>query len=84
MCHKTTAVEIDGDAIEVDSCVSDIVEALNRGGIETYSSCCGHDRATGTIHLLDGRSLLVVPRSVLHKMRGNHVIVLDKPLSMSG
>ncbi len=41
----------------VDSCIADIVDALNAAGIFTANSCCGHGREEGSIVLHDGREL---------------------------
>ncbi len=43
----------------VDSCLAPLVAALNRGGILTASSCCGHGREPGFVLLQDGRVLIV-------------------------
>lgn len=45
--------------IEIDRCISDIVLALNRGGVYTISSCCGHGKGPGDILLADGRKLIL-------------------------
>lgn len=45
--------------VSVDSCIADIVRALNRGGVKTANSCCGHGKRRGTILLHDGRELIV-------------------------
>lgn len=50
---------INGVEKELDFCIEDIVLALNKGGIKTTSSCCGHDRKTGYIYLQDGRELKI-------------------------
>lgn len=42
----------------IDSCIADIVEAL-QGKIKTIGSCCGHGESKGEILLLDGRKLVV-------------------------
>jgi hypothetical protein len=42
---------------EIDSCIADIVAALNRGGVQTIASCCGHGTGYGSIVLADGREL---------------------------
>lgn len=39
----------------VDTCIAPIVEALNKAGILTSSSCCGHGKSNGVISLHDGR-----------------------------
>lgn len=43
----------------IDTCIADIVRALNEGGIKTKASCCGHGEASGNIILCDGRSLTI-------------------------
>lgn len=43
----------------VDSCIAPIVDALNKGGVFTSNSCCGHENGPGVIFLHDGRSLVV-------------------------
>lgn len=45
----------------VDSCIADLVEALNAAGIYTANSCCGHGERPGGIILHDGRVLTVQP-----------------------
>lgn len=45
----------------VDVCIAPIVEALNKAGIHTLSSCCGHGESVGEIPLMDGRSIVVRP-----------------------
>ena len=45
----------------IDPCLKPMIEALNRAGIETVSSCCGHGRRPGNIALKDGRELMVFP-----------------------
>jgi len=44
----------------IDHCISQIIAALNAGGVQTIASCCGHKRMLGEIMLRDGRELLVV------------------------
>lgn len=43
----------------IDRCIAPIIEALNAGGVYTANSCCGHGEEDGTIHLHDGRILVV-------------------------
>lgn len=43
----------------IDKCIAPIVDALNKAGIITISSCCGHGKTDGTILLLDGRTLII-------------------------
>ena len=47
--------------IPVDSCISNLVQALNNSDIETLSSCCGHGNIWGSIMLADGRELIIAP-----------------------
>jgi hypothetical protein len=41
----------------IDSCIADLVRALQEGGINMRSSCCGHGKSNGEIILADGRTL---------------------------
>ena len=43
----------------VDRCIYPIVEALNRAGVYTANSCCGHGERPGSIVLHDGRVLRI-------------------------
>jgi len=43
----------------IDSCIASLVKALQEGGIDMSSSCCGHGRPLGDIYLQDGRILLI-------------------------
>jgi len=43
----------------VDSCLAPIIDTLNKAGIYTASSCCGHSKEPGSIILHDGRELIV-------------------------
>lgn len=45
--------------VPVDSCISDLVEVLNEGGVLTIACCCGHGKGEGRIDLLDGRVLFI-------------------------
>lgn len=47
----------------VDSCIAQIVQALNAGGVTTLGSCCGHGKTGGTITLADGRALVITTRA---------------------
>jgi len=44
----------------IDPCLNGIITALNKGGIKTIASCCGHGRQPGSIILEDGRELIIV------------------------
>ncbi len=47
------------DTKAVDSCIADIMDALNAAGIFTANSCCGHGKSDGGILLHDGRELVI-------------------------
>ena len=67
MCEWGTHVEVENllafngewhrRTWKIDACIAPIVEALNRGGVETTQSCCGHGKGPGRIDLADGRVL---------------------------
>lgn len=52
--------EFHWDVKGIDSCIADIVQALNDAGIYTANCCCGHGETHGSIILHDGR-VLVIP-----------------------
>lgn len=43
----------------IDSCIADLVEALQNAGINMLGSCCGHGKRSGEIALADGRVIRV-------------------------
>lgn len=45
--------------VAVDSCIADLVRALNDANIETIGCCCGHGKENGSILLADGRELKI-------------------------
>lgn len=45
--------------VMVDRCIAPLIQALNDGGFQTISSCCGHNQCVGSIALEDGRVLLI-------------------------
>lgn len=45
--------------VGIDSCIADIVQALQTAGIDMRASCCGHGTPNGQIDLMDGRTLIV-------------------------
>lgn len=47
------------DTKGIDSCIADLVQALNNAGIYTAQSCCGHGKGNGRIDLHDGRILYI-------------------------
>ena len=44
--------------VSIDFCIADIVDALQKAGIDMRGSCCGHGRMPGYIQLQDGRLLI--------------------------
>jgi hypothetical protein len=53
----------------IDSCIADIVNALQRGGIDMRGSCCGHGKDFGNIILQDGRIISVCPTADYRSLR---------------
>ncbi len=45
----------------VDECIKPLIEAMNKCGMETVASCCGHGYRPGNIVLKDGREIIIVP-----------------------
>lgn len=45
--------------VMIDSCIADIVKALQDGGIDMRASCCGHGKRNGHILLQDGREITI-------------------------
>lgn len=55
--------------VDIDSCIADIVEALQKAGIDMRGSCCGHGKRIGDITLQDGRVLLITDKSYLKNQK---------------
>jgi hypothetical protein len=53
----------------IDACIARVVEALNKDGLRTISSCCGHGDDLGRIDLEDGRALVIIPSTDWHRRR---------------
>lgn len=64
---------------EVDSCIAPLVKALQKAGIGTIGSCCGHGEWEGYILLEDERRLLILDEKTNkayekhHRMRGTSI-----------
>lgn len=43
----------------IDECIAPLVDALNKAGVFTVTSCCGHGKLPGEIWLWDGRKLII-------------------------
>ena len=50
---------INGKVRCIDWCIHQIIAALNAGGVETFSSCCGHGVHDGEI-VLENRRVLII------------------------
>jgi len=48
----------DGSTVLIDKSIAPLVDSLNKGGIKTITSCCGHGRTDGYV-LCDDRLLIV-------------------------
>jgi len=48
---------------QIDSCIADLVRALQRAEINMRGSCCGHGKTWGSVGLWDGRVLVVTDES---------------------
>ena len=59
---QRSTITIGGKAVEIDNCLTNIIQALNDGGVETLISCCGHGRTNGHIVLKD-RILIVTAKT---------------------
>lgn len=51
--------DADGNTVGVDPCIAGLVRLLNRAGIRTVASCCGHGFRPGNIVFEDGRELII-------------------------
>jgi hypothetical protein len=43
-----------GRVVEIDECIAPIIDAMQKGGIYTLTSCCGHGKGDGYILLENG------------------------------
>jgi hypothetical protein len=57
--------------VEIDSCIADLVEALQTFGIDMRGSCCGHLKRIGHISLQDGRELLILNKETNERFQYN-------------
>ena len=58
--RNQACMPINGRVQCIDFCIHHIVAALNAGGVNTVSCCCGHEKMPGRIYLEDGRILKIV------------------------
>lgn len=56
-------VSIDGKEVRIDRCIAPIVKALNKAGIRTITSCCGHSLTNNGYIELQDRLLIVTPQT---------------------
>ena len=63
MCNwgETAVINLGDKVIDVDSCIAPLVKALNDAGLCTVASCCGHGKQPGTVALVDGREIRIMP-----------------------
>ena len=54
-------MQIQGEGVEIDSEIYELVYALNIGGSKTVACCSGHVKRLGNIALEDGRELIIMP-----------------------
>lgn len=52
---------------KIDGCIAPLVDALNKGGIYTRSSCCGHGRGLGGITLENQGELIILSPDVARR-----------------
>ena len=52
-CDISDKVTINGNEILIDRCIKDLVLMLNKMGVVTTNSCCGHGRTDGWILTTD-------------------------------
>jgi hypothetical protein len=52
--------------VKVDSCIADTVQFLNRAGIVTIGSCCGHFGADSIIDLENGNKIIIQQSKETH------------------
>jgi len=50
---------INGKKVDVDEYIVPMVKALNKAGLETIASCCGHGKQPVSIVLKDGREIRI-------------------------
>ena len=60
----------------IDSCIAPIISTLQKIGVITVASCCGHGKWHGHILLLDGR-LIVIDDSMPIKILNKGVIAYE-------
>ena len=71
MCKWGTDARVvlpSGKTIAVDSCIADFVDRLNKAGIETVASCCGHGHLPASIILADDRFLVLTDRATWERI----------------
>ena len=57
--------------VSIDRCILSIIDGLNRAGIYTRGSCCGHGKKDGIISLEDGRNLIIQNKPAISMSGGN-------------
>jgi len=61
MCknNSTRPLWINSEIVYIDECIHKLIWCLNRNGMETVASCCGHGKQPGRILLKDGREIII-------------------------
>lgn len=61
MCKwgNTKVLYIDGVPRDIDECIYDLVEKLNKIGLKTVACCCGHGNRPGSIAFADGTEFIM-------------------------
>lgn len=62
--HLSSTGEAKWREFGIDSCIAPIVKALQEAGIDMTGSCCGHGKSPGRIDLVDGRTIVILPKGV--------------------
>jgi len=55
-------VIIKGKEVKIDSCLAILIDEMNRAGIETLASCCGHFKTPGIIAIKNGGVDIILPQ----------------------
>lgn len=74
MCKWGTDAHLvlpNGKTIAVDSCIADLVDRLNKAGISTVASCCGHGQLPATIALEGDRWLMLMDRATRERLEAS-------------
>lgn len=71
MCEWGNDVQVtlpSGKMVDVDSCIAAFVDRLNKAGIDTVASCCGHGKLPPTIALKGDRWMMLMDRATRERL----------------